>query len=181
MKGNRLTGAVLLVAVLALIGGILFWTRGDGVATTLELTNLPGQFCPKEAWIVATDNDNRVVLDALQQVDACRFIAADSLIGLTAQTVIVKVARALAGKVVLRADEANRLAITVGDVTGDNSIDGRDEKIVRSRLALPPDSNSATDINADGRVDVIDLALVRIGKKVGEIRPDGQPWAENVL
>ncbi len=150
----------------------------------LEFTNLPDQYCPQSAAVVATDlnvKNPKILLDSKVLIDGCRFIFLNKLT--TAQSlprlVFVKLPGALAFRIEIDSLAGRyQFAPSLGDANSDNIIDATDELQVTNALAsVDPAQLLANDLDHDGKISVIDLSLTRINRRTGVSRPDGKSWS----
>lgn len=152
----------------------------------VELTNLPDQYCPLQASVVAVDStakSTKPVIDSAVAVDGCRYITLSKLSALEGapRTLFIKLPGVLAFRVEIDSIKGNyQYAPTLGDVNGDNTIDSSDESQITGALfSIDQAQISANDLDHDGRVSILDLSLTRINHRAGVSRPDGKSWSKS--
>lgn len=137
----------------------------------ISLTNLPESYCPDEAEIYHTSNlagSSRIA------VVNCNIISLKNLGLADAETVFVKLPNALAFSIAYTTEVDRYLVgVRVGDATGDNIIDGDDEKLITDQMF---GQSRQSDVDLSGEVTANDLALSIINAAVGLSRPDGKGW-----
>ena len=182
---RRFKVTIVLVVVAAVLAGYFLLRPNLSQARqgVIELTNLPDQYCPLLATVVATDSNSKsALLDANTTVDECRYITLSKLtdLGDTPQLIFIKLPGALAFRISIDSIKGRyQYAPSLGDVNGDNTIDSTDESQVANALfSIDPSQITANDLDQDKKVSVMDLSLTRINHRAGVGRPDGRTWGK---
>lgn len=179
---------VVLVVVVAILAAYTLLKPGSTQTRqgTIELTNLPDQYCPLSAAVVVTDLDAKtpkILHDIEVAIDECRYITLDKLSGIGSgpQFIFVKISKQLAFRVQIDSMKGRyQYAPSLGDVNNDNVIDSKDEALVNSALFSNDESQITDyDLDQDKKVSVLDLSLTRINHRAGVERPDGQSWSQS--
>lgn len=184
----RIKVLVILIAVVVFVAA---YTLSNPITTqtrpgTIELTNLPDQYCPLSAAVVATDlnaKTPKILLDITVAIDECRYITLAKLSGLgsESQFIFIKISNQLAFRVQIDSIKGRyQFAPSLGDVNNDNVIDAADEAQVSSALFSNDETQlNLNDLDQDKKVSVLDLSLTRINRRAGVGRPDGQSWSQS--
>lgn len=166
---------LLLILIFALTIGYFIWQTIDGTSSQptalkkeLQLVDLPIQYCPKEAKIVATLGSAAVRTGRVVPVINCRTI---SLENFTAAKLYIKLPQALSFAITLPTAGSISYAPELGDVNEDGSINAIDETIVSDNLFATGVGNEA-DVDSDGSVTTTDLVLVRLHQGVSATAGD---------
>ena len=177
---------IIVLVVVAAVLALYFLLRPTSTQArqgVIELTNLPDQYCPLLATVVATDSTSKsALLDANTTVDECRYITLSKLTALenAPQVIFVKLPGALAFRISIDSIKGRyQYAPSLGDVNGDNIIDSTDESQVANALfSIDSSQVTANDLDQDKKVSVMDLSLTRINHRAGVGRPDGKAWGK---
>lgn len=184
----RMKVLVVLIAIVVLLAA---YTLSKPITTqtrpgTIELTNLPDQYCPLSAAVVVTDlnaKTPKIILDSEVAIDECRYITFAKLSGLgsESQFIFVKISKQLAFRVQIDSMKGRyQFAPSLGDANNDNVIDSNDEAQVSSALFSNDEAQlNLNDLDQDKKVSVLDLSLTRINRRAGTERPDGQSWSRS--
>lgn len=183
--------AKAFIILIAMVVFVAAYTLSKPIATqtrsgTIELTNLPDQYCPLSAAVVATNLNTKtpkILLDITVAIDECRYITLARLSGLGSepQFIFVKISKQLAFRIQIDSMKGRyQFAPSLGDVNNDNVIDSNDEAQVSSALFSNDEAQlNLNDLDQDKKVSVLDLGLTRINRRAGVPRPDGQSWSQS--
>lgn len=182
--------ALIVLIPILFLGALIGWymkTKIEPAAPVQEpgvfLTNLSSSYCPKNAWLVVVPVDqNKAVFDSRISVTECSLIPfPQGAFSQGANRVLVKLPKALAFEVIVNDVPTVSIehGVQVGDLTGDNVIDDKDASVLEAALIVPNPSQvsvARADLDHDGKLTVLDLALISLNKGTGQQRPDGAPW-----
>jgi|GEM_PF-6398969 len=157
----------LMVVGLLLVIGFLVWrdinhsVQTTSRQTAVTLTDLPVHYCPKQVQVVV-DQANQPRVGKIIALKNCRTIELSSVLGTsTVGQISFKLPLALPFQINV-ADFGTQpvtYAPELGDLNDDAVIDARDESLVSDNLFS---SDNQFDLDNDGQVSVLDVALVRL-------------------
>lgn len=178
----------VLVLVVAIIAGYILLgpSSAQDRQGVIELTNLPDQYCPLQAEVVAFEVAAKISGEALFDkqvaVDECRYIVLKNLSVQISEPrqFFIKLPNALAFKLEVDSIKGRyQYALSLGDVNNDNVIDSNDEsQVIGALFSTDPNVITKNDIDQDKKVGVLDLSLTRVNRRAGVIRPDGKNWSQ---
>ena len=169
--------AVILGALAFLLAPRIKVANEAKKSAELILTNLPDRYCPTSAEVVVTKVSlpSKPTFDSTRRVTNCRTIGLEDGWLSSEYVIYVHLRSAAAFKTILSPTRTVSVPVQLGDLNGDNLINGADETMVSLQLGQH-DSLTTADIDFDGSVTVLDLALIRLNSATGINRPDNQPW-----
>lgn len=179
---SKLILTLLVVAVV--VGLTSYWASRQSSKTPgsqVLIGNVPDRYCPQTAQVIVTPvTVGTIEFDRSVTVANCRTIDLAAILtdSKTAKNLYVKLPEALASKIQVDLPTGSySFTPILGDVNGDNIIDGVDQGLVEK--ALLTDQSVATesvDIDQDKAVTVLDLGFTKINAQVGVKRPDKKSW-----
>src|SRR3989344_3609866 len=177
---NKLTLVILVVIVAIGLAVILVTKRSSTQPGAILLGRVPDHYCPQQAQVVVTPANSTVIeLDKSIDVIDCRSIDLTTLLKdlKSPNNLFIKLPEALASKLLLGSATSSYSFVPIlGDVNGDNIIDGVDQSLVEKALLSKDGNLNGVDVDQDKAVTVLDLSLTRINAQVGVDRPDKKRW-----
>jgi hypothetical protein len=176
---------LFIISTLALGAIVGYWVYQDRNNSLISdqpqiiFDNLPPLYCPENAEVIITTSDSAVaVLDQSVPITSCQIMELESILPTAPAEyqISLKVPKAIAVsfQVSLPLQSSVKVPIQLGDVNNDNIIDGSDEKTLTDSLFL----DNSNDLDADGKVSIDDILLVRLNQAIGVNRPDGRSWQQ---
>lgn len=172
---------IVTIAFLALTAGYLIWqtilgerSKPPTVSSELSLLDLPSRYCPTEAKAVTNLDSLTEQTARVLPITNCRTVSLAPFAAVleAGNQLYLKIPSALPFTV-SQETIALGYAPELGDVDGNGVIDQVDEAALIEQLTATT-TLPTLDLTGDGRVDVEDLALVRLHQGVGAtVGPDG--------